>query len=161
MAGSRDDLVPALPRGGRLPTGAGDDLNPAAPLRSQGNPGPNNTPNLPVGGTGGINASSIDDLSNAGTVPDPRRPNFTKAGGSLSKHGQGKRAGNSKFPAPKGNPSKINQTEPDQLNELLTDPGTIAKKGYRGRFGKTLEVEAPDGRGVVFNEAGDCLFFKE
>ena len=39
MAGSRDDLVPALPRGSRLPTGAVDDLNPAAPLRSQGDPG--------------------------------------------------------------------------------------------------------------------------
>ncbi|NEZ65241.1 hypothetical protein D0962_21095 [Leptolyngbyaceae cyanobacterium CCMR0082] len=41
LAGSGNELVPALPRGGRLPTGAVDDLNPATPLRSQGNPGPN------------------------------------------------------------------------------------------------------------------------
>ncbi|NEZ55010.1 hypothetical protein DXZ20_04775 [Leptolyngbyaceae cyanobacterium CCMR0081] len=39
LVGSGDELIPALSRRGRLPTGAVDDLNPAAPLRSQGTPG--------------------------------------------------------------------------------------------------------------------------
>jgi RHS repeat-associated protein len=103
----------------------------------------------------------VDDLSKAGQAIDQKSPNFTKAGRSLTKHGQGSRIGNSKFPAAKGNQSKINQTAQDQLDDILTDPGTTINEGYRGRFGKTTEVNAPDGRGAVFGESGEFLFFKE
>jgi RHS repeat-associated protein len=103
----------------------------------------------------------LDILSKAGQVVDPKRSNFTKAGGSLTKHGQGARIGNSKFPSVKGNPAKVNGTAQTVLDEILTDPGTTITAGYRGRFGKTVEVNAPDGRGVVFDELGNFLFFKE
>ena len=66
LAGSGDELVPVLPRGGRFPTGAVDDFNPAAPLRSQGNPGPNNTPNPPVGRRTTIGETGPDGIQPSG-----------------------------------------------------------------------------------------------
>jgi hypothetical protein len=44
---------------------------------------------------------------------------------------------------------------------FLTTPGTSVQRSYRGRFGETIEAEAPDGRGIVFDAKGNFLFFKE
>ncbi|NEQ42463.1 MAG: hypothetical protein F6K00_02430 [Leptolyngbya sp. SIOISBB] len=62
LAGSGDELIPALPGGGRLPAGAIDDLNPAALLRSQGNPG---GAGASIGGTPtpGNLVGSLDDIN--------------------------------------------------------------------------------------------------
>jgi len=87
---------------------------------------------------------------------------FTKAGHSLTKHGLGKRPGNALFSAPKGNSSQINKQAQDIIDDILSNPGTTATKGYRPRFGgEVIEVSAPDGRGLVLDTKGNFLFFKE
>jgi len=86
---------------------------------------------------------------------------YTRAGRSLTKHGVGKRPDNSKFPAPKGNPQKINDQAQALVDEILSDPGTTITDGFRPRFGDTIEAVAPDGRGLVFDASGKFLFFKE
>jgi filamentous hemagglutinin len=105
------------------------------------------------------NLSQIDRLSRAAARFD--RQGYTKAGRSLTKHGVGKRPGNSKFPAPKGNPQQINQMAQDIVDDILTTPGTTFTNSYRSKFGNTIEVKAPDGRGLVFKASGEFLFFKE
>lgn len=101
----------------------------------------------------------VNGLSQAASAPD--KGGFTAAGRSLTKHGAGARIGNSKFPAAKGSPSQINQMAQEIVDEILTDPGSVFKNSYRGRFGDTLEITAPNGRGLVFDANGKFLFFKE
>jgi hypothetical protein len=101
----------------------------------------------------------LDELSAAARVAD--RGGFTAAGRSLTKHGFGARPGNTLFPAAKGSTSAINQLAHDTVDDILTTPGTTFQQGFRGRFGKTLEVTAPDGRGIVYGPNGEFLFFKE
>jgi hypothetical protein len=105
---------------------------------------------------GGI---SIGDLSKAASEAD--RGGFTAAGRSLTKHGAGARQGNSLFPAAKGNPSQISTQAQAVVDEILNNPGTTFTKGFRGRFGETIEAVAPDGRGIVYDVNGKFLFFKE
>jgi RHS repeat-associated protein len=102
---------------------------------------------------------SVDDLSRAAGAAD--RGGFTAAGRSLTKHGSGARPGNTKFPAPKGNPAAINQMAQDVVDDILTTPGVTFARSHRGRFGATIEVTAPDGRGIVYDATGKFLFFKE
>ncbi|MFF3851859.1 polymorphic toxin-type HINT domain-containing protein [Micromonospora sp. NPDC002575] len=116
-----------------------------------------NTPAL-VHNTGPC-VPGIDALSQAGQAAD--RGGFTVAGRSLTKHGAGARSGNSLFPQARGNPAQVNEIAQNQLDDILTDPGSVMTSGYRGRFGHTIEYSAPDGRGVVFDSNGRFLFFKE
>ena len=40
-------------------------------------------------------------------------------------------------------------------------PGATFCTSYRGRFGETIEISSPDGRGIVYDSKGNFLFFKE
>jgi hypothetical protein len=102
---------------------------------------------------------SLDELSRAAHVIDRRA--FTAAGRSLTKHGSGQRPLNSLFPAPKGSPQAINLQAQNIVDDILTTPGNFIQNYYRGRFGNTIEVRAPDGRGIVYDAQGKFLFFKE
>jgi len=103
---------------------------------------------------------SLDDLSAAAGAASGKN-GFTAAGHSLTKHGAGKREGNSLFPAPAGNAAAINRQAQTIVDDILTTPGTTVINGHRGRFGNTIEHIAPDGRGVVFDSSGKFLFFRE
>lgn len=47
------------------------------------------------------------------------------------------------------------------VDDILTTPNSLLKNNYRGRFGNTVEVSSPDGRGIVYDINGNFLFFKE
>jgi RHS repeat-associated protein len=102
---------------------------------------------------------SLDALSQAASAAD--RGGLTAAGRSLTKHGAGARPSNTLFPPAKGNPTSINQAAQDVVDDILTTPGSTLQNSYRGRFGPTIEITAPDGRGVVYDANGKFLFFKE
>src|SRR5262249_31395777 len=102
---------------------------------------------------------SLDVLSQAAGAAD--RGGLTAAGRSLTKHGAGARPGNTLFPAAKGSSSAINRSAQDVVDDILTMPGSTIKNSTRGRFGPTIEVTAPDGRGIVYDATGKFLFFKE
>jgi hypothetical protein len=85
----------------------------------------------------------------------------TRAGFELTKHAAGQRPTGSKFPPLKGNATQINRIAQEQVDDILTNPGTSQTNGYRPRFGNTIEFTAPDGRGLVFSAKGKFLFFKE
>ena len=102
---------------------------------------------------------SLDALSQAAGVAD--RGGLTAAGRSLTKHGAGARTGNTLFPPAKGNPATINQTAQNVVDDILTAPGSTIQNSTRGRFGPTIEVTAPGGRGIVYDANGNFLFFKE
>ena len=103
--------------------------------------------------------SLLDDLYYAAGAPD--RGGLTAAGRSLTKHGAGARPGNSLFPPATGNANAINQQAQNIVDDILTTPGSTIQNSFRGRFGATTEVSAPDGRGLVFGSDGRFLFFKE
>lgn len=102
---------------------------------------------------------NLDALSQAASAAD--RGGLTAAGRSLTKHGAGARPGNSLFPAAQGNPAAINQAAQNVVDDILTTPGSIFQNSSRGRFGPTIEVTAPGGRGMVYDANGKFLFFKE
>ena len=104
-------------------------------------------------------APSMEELSDAASAMD--RGGLTASGRSLTKHGAGARPGNSLFPSAQGNPTTINQTAKDIVDDILNHPETTIQNSYRGRFGNTIEVNASDGRGLVFDANGKFLFFKE
>ncbi len=83
------------------------------------------------------------------------------AGRSLTKHGWLLASGSSPFPAAAGSTAQINALAQAQVDDILTSPGTEFVSGYRGRFGSTIEVTPRDGRGLVFDQNGKFLFFKE
>ena len=101
----------------------------------------------------------LNTLSKAASVAD--REAFTVAGRSLTKHGFGTRPTNSVFPPAKGNPRQINIQAQNIVDDVLTTPNNTIQNSYRGRFGNTVEVSAPDGRGIVYDANGKFLFFKE
>jgi hypothetical protein len=105
------------------------------------------------------NGHTVDALSNSASTLD--RGGLTAAGRSLTKHGMGARPGNTKFPKAQGNPTQINEQAQAVVDDILTAPGTTVTTGYRGRFGQTIEVNATDGRGIVYDITGKFLFFKE
>ena len=102
---------------------------------------------------------SLDALSQAASAAD--RGGLTAAGRSLTKHGAGARPGNTLFPAAQGNPGAINQAAQNVVDDILTTPGSTLQNSSRGRFGPTIEITAPDGRGMVYDANGKFLFFKE
>jgi hypothetical protein len=102
---------------------------------------------------------SLEELSAAARAPD--RNDLTVAGRSLTKHAAGQRGDSSAFPGLEGGPEEINDAAHAQVDQILQDPGTVRGTGYRGRFGETIEFDAPDGRGLVYDRDGNFLFFKE
>ena len=165
-AASQAGTIVVQAEGGLAVAAAGTAVSPvtAAAVGGMGVGAIGQTVQMSVGNSGGsapngLGGHSIQDLSNAAGVPD--RGGFTAAGRSLTKHGSGARPGNSLFPAAKGNPAQINAQAQAVVDEILNNPGTTFTKGFRGRFGDTIEAAAPDGRGIVFDANGKFLFFKE
>ena len=102
---------------------------------------------------------SIDALSQVGRALDPadKAGLLTKAGRALQKHRAGGRPGASKFPGVKGPPGNWNQAGQDQLDDILTIPGSTTTPLGRGGW----QVTAPDGRGARFNADGGFAGFVE
>jgi len=101
----------------------------------------------------------LNVLSRAAAGTD--RGPLTFAGRSLTKHGAGARSGNSLFPAARGSSSEINLQAQNIVDDILTTPDSSIQNSYRGRFGNTVEITSPGGRGIVFDSHGKFLFFKE
>ncbi|SDB51338.1 hemagglutinin repeat-containing protein [Pseudomonas sp. NFACC13-1] len=112
------------------------------------------------GGIGGAKGSfagkSIEDLSNAGKLLDPadKSGQLSLAGRALQKHGS--REG-SAFPSVKGSPSEINAQGQKIADEILSNPATTVAYKDTGRFGKVMDVIAPDGRGLRYDANGKFI----
>ena len=100
---------------------------------------------------------SLDNLSESGRLIDPADSagQLTRAGRALQKHGN--RSGTA-FPRTQGNPSQINQSGQEVLDDILTSPGSITRSG--NRFGGD-DIIAPDGRGARFDADGVFRGFLE
>ena len=101
---------------------------------------------------------SVDSLA-----ADARRMDsggeLTKAGRALSKHAN--RTG-SQFSLPmRGSPADINKAAHGIVDEILTNPRTLAVLRNTGRFGKTLEFWSPDGRELRYYMNGSFIGFLE
>ncbi|MBW3662731.1 MAG: DNRLRE domain-containing protein [Actinobacteria bacterium] len=107
----------------------------------------------------GFLGHSLDDLSAAASRAGPGE--LTLAGHSLSKHAARQRSASKLFPPLRGGPGEINRLAQFQVDDILTHPGSRAVRGHRGRFGATIEVISPDGRGLVYSGSGNFLFFAE
>jgi filamentous hemagglutinin len=102
-------------------------------------------------------ATVLDDLSRAaGRVVG--KGGLTAAGRSLQEHAA--RAG-SAFPQSQGTPEQISTTAQRIVDDTLTTPGTVATSRQSARFGSVVEVRAPDGRGLRFDEHGNFIHFME
>lgn len=102
--------------------------------------------------SGSLPVPSNADLAAKGAALD--RGGLTKAGRSLAKHGSGKRGGSSAFPDPSGKPSQINAKAQQALNDILNDPARTVKQ-RPGRPGEQLlQINRPDGSGVIFKWDG-------
>lgn len=108
------------------------------------------------GGRGGaaksgvLAAKSIDEWSNAGRVLDPagKSGQLPLAGRVLQKHGS--QVG-SAFPSVKGSPSEINAHGQKIADDILSNRASIVNFKDTGRFGRVMDVVAPDGRGVRYD----------
>ena len=96
---------------------------------------------------------SIDDLIDAANQPY-KKSGLTKAARSLDKHASGQRLTGT-FPKLSGNQAQRNQQAQDILNNILNDPKSKFKNLGRGG----LEVRAPSGQGVRFNQDGSFSGF--
>ena len=99
----------------------------------------------------------LEALSAAGELV-VGRGGLTAAGRSLQKHGA--RAG-SIFPAVRGSASEVSRTAQGIMNDILTFPGSTTTVRNAGRFGRVIEVRAPDGRGLRYSSSGQFLHFLE
>ncbi|WP_122697974.1 hypothetical protein [Pseudomonas viridiflava] len=99
---------------------------------------------------------NIDDLSNAGKLLDPadKSGQLSLAGRALQKHGS--REG-SAFPGVKGSPSEINAQGQKIADDILNNPATTVTYKDTGRFGKVMDVIAPDGRGLRYDSNGKFI----
>ncbi len=79
---------------------------------------------------------------------------LTRSGQELAKHG-----GQGAFPVPKGTPSDISRQGQDQLDDILTDPGTLSREISGGNFKGGRYYIAPDGRGAAFDREGTFQYF--
>jgi hypothetical protein len=95
---------------------------------------------------------ALDKLSSSGTRPISK--DLTRAGHELSKH-----AGQGAFPVPKGSPSMISKTGQEQLDDILTAPGTRTEPITKGNFAGGRYYIAPDGRGAAFDPSGVFQYF--
>nr|MDD9328812.1 hypothetical protein [Neisseria sp. 51.81] len=99
---------------------------------------------------------NIDELKNSAREID--RGKLTIAGRALQKHGN--REG-SAFPSAQGNPISVNLQAEKIVNDILSNPNTIAKQRNTGRFGKVTDITAPDGRGLRYDSNGKLIGFLE
>ncbi|MFC3944978.1 hypothetical protein HX857_14335 [Pseudomonas gingeri] len=98
----------------------------------------------------------IDDLSSAGKMLDPadKSGQLSLAGRALQKHGS--REG-SAFPSVKGSPSEINAQGQKIADEILNNPASTITYKDTGRFGKVMDIVAPDGRGLRYDASGKFI----
>ena len=112
-------------------------------------------------GTGPSGLVDLDSASESGAAI-PKR-DWSVAGRALQKHADRSGIG-SNWPRPAGteNPAGWNAAGQDMLDEVLTNPESIAHLGY-GRVGgtwqDTLDVRLPDGRGARFDLNGNFSGF--
>lgn len=85
---------------------------------------------------------------------DNPKDELTRAGHVLSKHGQGPRRGHDKFPEPRGNQEKRNETGQRVVDDILDNPGTVEVPITRGKFPGGKYYIAPDGRGLAYDKNG-------
>lgn len=97
-------------------------------------------------------AWSVDALSASGSRLVGK--DLTRAGQELAKH-----AGQGGFPVPKGSPSVISRTGQEQLDDILTYPGTRIEDITKGNFAGGKYYIAPDGRGAAFDSSGVFQYF--
>ena len=100
--------------------------------------------------------SNTNRLLEAGKTLD--RANFTKAGRALMKHGN--REG-SVFPKPVGNPAQINKRGQEILENILSNPDKKIILGEFKRFGKVVDIYAPEMGGVRYSDSGEFIGFLE
>ena len=95
-------------------------------------------------------------MSNAGKLLEPadKSGQLSLAGRALQKHGS--REG-SAFPSDKGSPSEINAQGQKIADEILSNPAATVTYKDTGRFGKVMDVIAPDGRGLRYDSNGKFI----
>ncbi|WP_330114599.1 hypothetical protein SA496_24245 [Pseudomonas sp. JS3066] len=116
---------------------------------------------VPGGAKGGtLPKKTIEEFSSAGKVLDSadKSGQLTVAGRALQKHGG--REGSS-FPGAKGKPSDINTQGQKIVDEILNNPAKTVTHKETGRFGKVIDITAPDGRGLRYDSAGKLIGFLE
>jgi Pretoxin HINT domain len=97
-------------------------------------------------------AWAVDALSQSGARTVAK--DLTRAGQELAKH-----SGEGAFPVAKGSPGVISRTAQDQLDDILTAPGTSIRDITQGNFAGGKYYIAPDGRGAAFDSAGAFQYF--
>lgn len=95
---------------------------------------------------------AVDALSQSGARTVAK--DLTRAGQELAKH-----SGEGAFPIAKGSPSAISRTAQDQLDDILTAPGTSIRDITQGNFPGGKYYIAPDGRGAAFDSSGAFQYF--
>jgi hypothetical protein len=100
-------------------------------------------------------AVDLDTLSQSGARPVKPGSNVSKAGQELEKH-----SGQGNFPEATGSVSNKNQMAQDQLDDILTDPGTVVQPKTSGNFPGGSYYIAPDGRGAAFDANGQFQYFE-
>jgi RHS repeat-associated protein len=78
---------------------------------------------------------------------------LTRAGRALQKHQS--RTG-SAFPKAKTH-AQLNQVGQQIVDDIVSNPQSVWSTGNRARFGDVIEVVAPDGRGIRFDQSGNLL----
>lgn len=103
-----------------------------------------------------LTGKNIDDLSSAGALLDPadKSGQLSLAGRALQKHGS--REG-SAFPSVKGSPSEINAQGQKIAQDILSNPASTITYKNTGRFGKVMDIVAPDGRGLRYDANGKFI----
>lgn len=94
----------------------------------------------------------LDVLSQSGARSS--KGELTQAGRKLSQHG-----GQGPFPKPTGSAADLNRLGQEQLDDILTGPGTIIRPLTGGNFTGGSYYIAADGRGAVFEANGVFQYF--
>lgn len=100
-----------------------------------------------------LNANKLTD---AGKVTD--RAGFTRAGRSLMKHGYRE---SSVFPKPVGTPAQVNEHGQKILEKILNHPEKKLIPREVERFGKVVDIYAPDIGGARYTSEGEFIGFLE
>ncbi len=111
---------------------------------------------LPPPGLLGAISGNNSKLLEAGKILD--RGGLTKAGRGLMKHGYRK---GSVFPKPIGTPAQVNEQGQKVLESILSHPEKQLIPGELERYGKVIDIYAPNIGGVRYSAEGDFLGFLE
>ena len=98
--------------------------------------------------------ADLDALSQSGARPGPGNQGLTAAGHKLDQHG-----GQGNFPTATGSVANRNQIAQDQLDDILTAPGTRVEPVTSGNFKGRTRYITPDGRGATFDSNGQFQYF--